>query len=122
MFVPRVTDVLVSMFSVNTSDLDGVTQPFSLSPDENVAKTTGDHNRYPGRLCHYDNDVGGECLPNLNCSEEEQEASGYNSPWMCPQRTDTERGDRICCPFLGKGKLGQAVEVAGGGGDSKRLC
>ena len=35
---------------------------------------------------------------------------------MCPKRTDTERGDRICCPFLGKVKLGQAVEVAGGGG------
>ena len=96
-------DLSVSMLIVNTSDLSGVTHPFSRSPDgNNVAKTTGERWTYPGRNCSYANGVKGRCLPDFQCRKEEQEASGYNSTWKCPEHKNTDLKDRICFPFLGE--------------------
>ena len=95
-----------------------MTLPFSRSPDrDDVAEITGDESRYPGRECRYGNGVDGECLLDFQCSEERQQASGYNSTWNCPEHADKDRGGRICCPFLGEGKLraGKRKLHTGGG-------
>ena len=106
---------------MNISDLATVTHPVSLSPDGNgVAKITGDYRRDPGRICHYDNGVKGECLPKNLCYKEQQELSGYNivleevaenvynakpGTWKCPQHIDGDRRNRICCPNPGEENL-----------------
>ena len=96
-------DPPVSILPVNAADRNIVTTLVSSSPDgKGVAKITGDYRRYPGRTCRYDNGVEGECLLDLKCSKEEQEASGYNTTWKCPEHTDMDRRGRICCPFLGR--------------------
>ena len=114
-------DPPVSILPANTADRNIVTTLVSSSPDgKGVAKITGDYTRYPGRTCRYDNGVEGECLLDLKCSKEEQEASGYNTTWKCPEHTDLDRRGRICCPFLGREDLqardGKAVS------SSKILC
>ena len=93
-------------YIVNTSDLAGVTHPISRSPGRNgVANTSGDYWREPGRICHYDNGVNGECLPGYQCYKEQQELTGYNDTWKCPYHKSEARMNRICCPFPGEENL-----------------
>ena len=88
----------------NSLDLAGLTHPVSRSPAGNgVASTIGDN--LPVRICHYDNGVTGTCMPEDACLKEQEELTGYNDTWKCPQHFDERRRDRICCPNPGEENL-----------------
>ena len=114
-------DPPVSMLIINTSDLAGVPHPVFPSPDgKGVANTSGDYWRKPGRICHYDNGVNGTCLPKHLCLKEQQEVSGYNDTWKCPEHIRKDRQDRFCCPNPGEENLLSGEENALS--NSKKLC
>ena len=115
------TALTVSKFIINTSDLAGVTHPFSRSPGRNgVASTSGDYWRKPGRICHYDNGVNGTCLPKEACLKEQEDLTGHNGTWRCPYHKSAYRMNRYCCPFPGEENLlpGEESTLS----NSKKLC
>ena len=99
------TDLPVSILTVNTSNVAGVTHPVYHSPGGNrEAKISGDDMRWPGRICHYNNGVNGTCRPKHRCLKEQRKLSGYNDVWNCPETT-IQRRNQICCPDPGEESL-----------------